>query len=187
MIRRRRQRGKLEPADINITAFMNLMVVLVPFLLITAVFSRIAILELNLPQEASASSESEKDDDEEIPLDLTVVVRESVVQVYGRDQLVNSFIIDQLSVVSSAGDGQEGQSSEVIYPYEDLNLFLQEMKKDESDVVESTILLEANIPYEVLVGVMDSVRVSVIDGQKEELFPEIAIGSAPVDLRGGSE
>ena len=30
------------------TTFLNLMVVLVPFLLITAVFSRITILELNL-------------------------------------------------------------------------------------------------------------------------------------------
>ena len=35
--------------ELNITAFMNLMVILVPFLLITAVFSRITVLELNLP------------------------------------------------------------------------------------------------------------------------------------------
>ena len=47
--RLRRRTGQHEPGDINITAFMNLMVILVPFLLITAVFSRITILELNLP------------------------------------------------------------------------------------------------------------------------------------------
>ena len=67
---RRRSRSRREPAELNITAFMNLMVVLVPFLLITAVFSRITILELNLPtaQESEAS-------EEEQALDLTVVVR----------------------------------------------------------------------------------------------------------------
>ena len=51
MIRRRRggRRHNDDTAELNITAFMNLMVILVPFLLITAVFSRLAILELNLP------------------------------------------------------------------------------------------------------------------------------------------
>ena len=46
----RRMRGRrernLEAAELNITAFMNLMVILVPFLLITAVFSRVAIWSL---------------------------------------------------------------------------------------------------------------------------------------------
>ena len=45
-----RKRRQHEPAELNITSFMNLMVILVPFLLITAVFSRMAILELNLPR-----------------------------------------------------------------------------------------------------------------------------------------
>jgi biopolymer transport protein ExbD len=52
MLARRRgghRRHNHDTAELNITAFMNLMVILVPFLLITAVFSRLAILELNLP------------------------------------------------------------------------------------------------------------------------------------------
>jgi biopolymer transport protein ExbD len=38
--------------EIDVTTFLNLMVVLVPFLLITAVFSRLTIVELNLPSTA---------------------------------------------------------------------------------------------------------------------------------------
>ena len=53
MKRRWRKRHSRGPAEVNITAFMNLMVILVPFLLITAVFSRITILELNLPAPAA--------------------------------------------------------------------------------------------------------------------------------------
>ena len=43
MINRRRggRRQQQEAAELNITAFMNLMVILVPFLLITAVFAAV--------------------------------------------------------------------------------------------------------------------------------------------------
>jgi biopolymer transport protein ExbD len=49
-----RRRHK-EPAELDMTTFLNLMVVLVPFLLITAVFSRITIVELSLPSSSSAA------------------------------------------------------------------------------------------------------------------------------------
>jgi biopolymer transport protein ExbD len=59
MLARRRgghRRHNHDTAELNITAFMNLMVILVPFLLITAVFSRLAILELNLPGRGRGSA-----------------------------------------------------------------------------------------------------------------------------------
>ena len=55
MARRKRTHYRRRVAvkyDIDITTFLNLMVVLVPFLLITAVFSRLTIVELNLPSAA---------------------------------------------------------------------------------------------------------------------------------------
>ena len=54
-----RRRSK-EPADLDMTTFLNLMVVLVPFLLITAVFSRITIVELTLPSSASGAATSDR-------------------------------------------------------------------------------------------------------------------------------
>ena len=51
MARKHHYRAKTkEPPELDITTFLNLMVVLVPFLLITAVFSRITIMELHLPE-----------------------------------------------------------------------------------------------------------------------------------------
>ena len=44
-----RRRQKEEAPELDMTTFLNLMVVLVPFLLITAVFSRITIVELDHP------------------------------------------------------------------------------------------------------------------------------------------
>ena len=50
----RRRRLRKQGAHLEITAFINLIVVLVPFLLSTAVFSRLAVLDLNLPAQQSA-------------------------------------------------------------------------------------------------------------------------------------
>lgn len=46
----RRRRARIErEAELNITAFLNLMVVLLPFLLTTAVFSRLAVIGVDVP------------------------------------------------------------------------------------------------------------------------------------------
>ena len=83
MIRSRRgaRRHNVETAELNITAFMNLMVILVPFLLITAVFSRLAILELNLP-----GSSTEPADPQDLTFQLEVIVRTDKIEVGDRVQ-----------------------------------------------------------------------------------------------------
>ena len=83
MIRSRRggRRHNVETAELNITAFMNLMVILVPFLLITAVFSRLTILELNLP-----GSSSEPVEPQDQTFQLEVIVRQDKIEIADRNQ-----------------------------------------------------------------------------------------------------
>ena len=75
-----RKHRQTEAAELNITAFMNLMVILVPFLLITAVFSRLAILELNLP-----SSGDQLAEDDTVTMQLEVIVRADRIEVGERN------------------------------------------------------------------------------------------------------
>jgi len=70
-----------DTADLNITAFMNLMVILVPFLLITAVFSRLAVLELNLP-----GSSTEPVEPQDQTFQLEVIVRKTKIEIGDRNQ-----------------------------------------------------------------------------------------------------
>ncbi|MGD2167088.1 MAG: biopolymer transporter ExbD [Gammaproteobacteria bacterium] len=162
--RGRRERHK-EQAELNITAFMNLMVILVPFLLITAVFSRLAVLELNLP-----SSESTLAEEQEPEFQLEITVRDSVIEVGDRN-------VGTLSRIDNTPDG---------YDFEQLSGYLQRVKKQFPDKANATILLEQDIEYDVLVQVMDTVRVfERVDetdklAARYELFPEISIGDAPV-------
>src|SRR5690554_3359114 len=55
-----RRRRQTEDAELNITSFMNLMIVLVPVLLLSMVFSRITVLELNLPDSAASSMSTDE-------------------------------------------------------------------------------------------------------------------------------
>ena len=98
-----RRAGHHEPADINITAFMNLMVILVPFLLITAVFSRITILELNLPAAGANQADSEQ------ALQLEIIVRADSIEVGDR----NSGLIRRIPA-NAAGRQDYRQLSELL-------------------------------------------------------------------------
>ena len=64
------RRLKKTPAHLEITAFINLIVVLVPFLLSTAVFTRLAVIDLALPAQ---SSDAIAKLDADKPLKLEVV------------------------------------------------------------------------------------------------------------------
>jgi biopolymer transport protein ExbD len=160
---RRGSRRNVDTAELNITAFMNLMVILVPFLLITAVFSRLAILELNLP-----GSSTEPAKPQELVFQLEVIVREGRIEVGDRN-------IGALGVYPKTSAG---------YDYEALSAKLSEIKRSYPQKTDAAILLESDIPYDTLVQVMDRVRVEEkVEDRKvlrHDLFPDISIGDAPV-------
>lgn len=162
MKRRWRRARRQDPGDINITAFMNLMVILVPFLLITAVFSRITILELNLPASAQAGAEPPPE-----TFMLEVILRKDGLEVGDR----NGGLIKRIALAESG------------YDYLALSELLQQVKGRFPDKQDVTLLLESDIPYDALVQTMDAVRMAdvVQAGQlvKVELFPQISIGDAP--------
>jgi len=165
MKRHWRKKHLSEPAEVNITAFMNLMVILVPFLLITAVFSRITILDLNLPT-PGAPNQAAKQEDEE-PIQLEVILRQDVIEVGDRKRGL-------LKLVTIATDGSH---------LREVSGLLQEIKARFPDKQDVTLLLETDIAYERLIEMMDTLRVARVEQEGEsvlaELFPAISIGDAP--------
>jgi biopolymer transport protein ExbD len=165
-----RKRRYGETPQLEITAFMNLMVVLVPFLLITAVFSRLAIIELNLPAASSAPAD-------EPVFQLEVIVRTDGLEIGERTRGLLTRLPRE--------DGQ--------YDFKGLAGYLQRVKASYPDMSNATVLLEPSVPYDTLVQVMDALRFFEArqDGQlvRAELFPDISIGDAPLpgalQARGG--
>ena len=172
MIRSRKSgRRNIETAELNITAFMNLMVILVPFLLITAVFSRLTILELNLPGSSSEPVESQGQ-----TFQLEIIVRQEKIEVGDRNQGL-------LGIYPNMDEGG--------YDYAALAEKLVQLKERYPTKTDASILLEQDIAYDTLVQVMDTVRLSQkvdeLEGKidRKDLFPDISIGDAPV-LGGGA-
>jgi biopolymer transport protein ExbD len=153
-----RRRSKEVP-ELDMTTFMNLMVVLVPFLLITAVFSRIAIVELDLP---SARSETPSNP----TFRVEVVVREAGLEIMDGRQVI--------AAIPKIGDE---------YDLVTLSDYLVTIKREYPQKDDASVLLEPDIPYDYLIQVMDTVRsVEMLDGEqvsRADLFTAISIGDAP--------
>jgi len=164
MSRLQRMRRPLRgDTDINITAFLNLMVILVPFLLITAVFSHMTILELNLPP----NQQSPDNPDQKKERNFELIIRSNEIVV--SDTL--------------GGPIQSFRKVGGKYDMKAVTDLLMKIKVQFPEKQNITILLEPKIPYEVLVEAMDASRVvDVVEAGsvvQKELFPVISIGDAP--------
>jgi len=144
------------------TTFLNLMVVLVPFLLITAVFSRITIVELSLPSSADGNAPSQPS------FGIEVVVRQAGLEITN-----GTAVIARVPKVDDE------------YDMETLSELMLSMKRDHPDKKDASVLLEPQIEYDYLIQVMDVVRSAELPGEGQEesvrvaLFTDISIGDAP--------
>lgn len=156
--------------ELNITAFLNLMVVLIPFLLLNAVFAQVAVLNLNLPAEQATPPEEQED---EKKLVLEVLVYDDRYEVVDRNS-------GPLKIIDNKANGEHDRDA--------LNEYLVKVKKQFPEMKSITILCEDDTPYEHLIHAMDTVRfrTEIINGEpiKKDLFPDIGIGSAPPDTTG---
>ena len=164
---RRRSRRHHEQVELNITAFLNLMVILIPFLLITAVFSRVTILELNIPQASDTPPEEQKKPDEP-PLLINVIVRPDSITVADNRNFSRAF----------------RKNTDELFNWNEITDLLKNMKDRVPDKTDANILVDPEVPYSTLVEVMDKVRTTELKGDKGlllqvPLFPDISIGDAP--------
>lgn len=167
MAMRRVRAHQEEAADLDMTPFISLLVALVPFLLVSVVFSHITVLDLKLPNAGGGEGGASEAQNEEVEL----VIRADHLDInYPRGTLVKS-IVDV--------DGK--------HDYTMLSSVLQEVKRQlkEKSIEKKTItiLSEPDTPYQTIVSAMDTVRsykttlvTSVVDA---ELFPDISFGDAP--------
>jgi biopolymer transport protein ExbD len=159
--RRFRARHK-RPSELNIIAFLNIMVILIPFLLVTAVFSRTNILELNIPPASFAAPADELKKD----MQLVVTIRKNAIDV-------GDTVGGLLKRIPATSKGHDFRA---------LSDLLVQIKTRFPDKKNAAILAEPEISYEILVQTMDAVR-SVEQAQvgsvvRAELFPDISIGDA---------
>jgi biopolymer transport protein ExbD len=166
-----KRRTKQPAYEIDVTTFLNLMVVLVPFLLITAVFSRLTIVELNLPSSAGGPASADESFTPE------VIVREAGIEI------TNGKVV--IATIPNVDEE---------YDLDKLSEYMIELKTTYPQQEAASVLMEAQIPYDYLIRVMDTVRAVQVPIENEEgefpaegepqfelvaLFSDISVGDAP--------
>ena len=158
---RKLARHARRPAELLLVPMIDIFTVLVTFLLMTAVFSKTVVLQLNLPASQASMPPLPKD------LQLEVLVRPNLLEVADRN----------------TGPLKDLQNTAQGYDYDGLTEFLKLVKAKYPDKTDASVLVEHDTPYDTLVQVMDRVRVfeapSGISTVQAELFPNISVGDAP--------
>ena len=162
-----------KPTELLLVPMIDIFTVLVTFLLMTAVFSRITIVDLNLPSSTSGAVPSE------VGFRVEVIVRDSGLE------LTNG------SAVIARIPKAEGE-----YDLETLSDLVVSLKRDHPDKNAASVLLEPDIAYDHLIQVMDAIRTTELPpeqaaptGEVQQvadaapvrvaLFSDIAVGDAP--------
>jgi biopolymer transport protein ExbD len=133
-MRRLRTRKERKPAELMLVPMIDIFVVLVTFLLMTAVFSRITIMELDLPS-SNATSVSKPS------FRLEVIVRKEGLELTNGAQKI---------AVLPNKDGA--------YDLATLSEMAIALKRDYPDATAASVLLEPEIEYDHLIQVMDAIR-----------------------------
>ena len=168
---RSRSKSRDTNPELDITSFMNLMVILIPFLLLNAVFTQVAVLQVAMPNDGSSGAPEVKK-----PLVLEVMVYKDRLLVADR----------QTGPMKTIALNAKGE-----HDFKALNEYLREVKTQYPTVTEASILLEQDTVYDKLIQTMDAVRVinSDVNGKpaKYALFPDVSIGDAPDAQSGGGK
>ena len=162
-LRHRHARLLRKPAELMLVPMIDIFTVLVTFLLMTAVFSRIAIVEIDLPSNAAGPAVTEPQ------FRLEVIVRKAGFELTNGTNVIAAIPL------------QNGA-----YDLQTLSELAMSLKQDHPDVDDASVLLERDIPYDDLIQVMDAVRSAETKEEggatrkRVELFSNIAVGDAPV-------
>lgn len=152
------KRRHLKPSsdELNLTPIMNVFMIIIPFLLLTAVFAKTAIIDIYLPHEAGNSSATDTPSEPQV---LTVSVTDSGFEVGG------------------IGNGTAIPKVSDRYDFKQLSEELAKIKERYPDKEDIVLLIQQNLPYDTIVKVMDVAR-ETSERERKPLFPLISLGEA---------
>ena len=154
-MRRKHRHPMRKATELNLVPMIDIFTVLVTFLLMTAVFSRITILELELPSSANTTVAPPQ-------FRLEVIVRQE-----GFELTNGTSLIATIPKVDGA------------YDLKKLGELVLALKRDYPDADDASVLLQPQIEYDHLIQVMDVVRSTELPADSELLAGLAPIAAPP--------
>lgn len=163
-----RRKPPPKPVELMLVPMIDIFSVMITFLLMTAVFSRISIIQLDLPSAAAGEVA-------EPTFRLEVMVRKDGLELTNGQETIAALPLENGA-----------------YPLKQLSLMAANLKGQHVDVDTASVLMAPDVEYDYLVQVMDAIRstdmataeANGFTGTPDErgrlsMFPKIAVGDAP--------
>ena len=151
------------PAGLLLVPMIDIFTVLVTFLLMTAVFARITILQLDLPSSAGGQAS-------EPTFRLEVIVRKEGLELTNGTTRIATL---------PAVDGE--------YDLKTLSELALSLKRDHPQVDSASVLLEPDVRYDYLIQVMDAIRSKDVPATAADSgLTEQGTGVAQTDVQDGA-
>jgi biopolymer transport protein ExbD len=143
--------------EVDLLPVMNLFVVLIPFLLISAAFYHVSVIPTTVPTQSAGTSDIAAD-----PLAVTLTVRleKDALHLTASHATLDAETLATLAT-SLPRDGQEGPS---------LTSALQSIKAQYPNSDTVLVVPGVGVVYKEVVGVLDAAR-----GQETPLFPVVVL------------
>lgn len=169
-----RRRKLPKQGELMLVPMIDIFSVMVTFLLMTAVFTRLSIIQLDLPSGAASAS------DDKPTFRLEVIVTKAGLKLTDSGK-------EELQTLPM----ENGE-----YPLQKLADITADLKVKHPEVDTASVLMANDVNYNALVQVMDAIRSTdqasavkhgytagtVKDG-RVDLFPKVAVGDAPGEMQ----
>jgi len=177
----RKPRKEADEDPLNLVPIMNLVTILIPFLLLSAQFVTLAVIDSTLPAITEEVAPTEPpDEDEEKPLGLSILVT-------GEGFTLTGTGIEKVLPTDDEIKGpkvpclENGCPTPESYDYVKLTEKLVELRNNWPDEENVILVPDGKVPYEVVVLTMDAAREDPNDKddmmKARELFPFVVIAA----------
>lgn len=180
-----RERREMEEEGLNLVPIMNLVTILIPFLLMSAQFVTLAVIDSTLPAIVSTPETTEEKDEDEEKLELSLLVTREGFTISGAG---TKLVLEE----EEASDTslkipclEPGCPTPESYDYQGLTRRAGLLKDRFSDEENVILVPESTVQYEVLVRTMDAARNDQEDKDEDNkarvLFPNVVIAGGVGD------
>lgn len=149
----KRRRAHADAQELDLTPIMNVFMIIIPFLLLTAVFAKTAIIDIYLPQEGQGAGGAS-----------------------GEYKLLSVKVSDRGFELGGIGSGVFVRKNGGDFDFDRLTEELARIKSRYPAKQDIVLLFNPSVPYDTVIKVMDASRETGAGGAKQELFPVVSLG-----------
>jgi len=161
-MRKRRRQGEEEDTDINMVPIMNMFLVLIPFLLMSASFLHLKAINTSVPVQAERTVDAAENP--EVKVTVVVQIQEDGLRLSGLSDLLADGELRKLEC--SLRKGPDGA-----YPFEELTTRLAEIKRAFPTSDTLLVIPDNAVIYETIIETMDVGRRM----GEDPLFPNVVL------------